>query len=92
MAVLRVYCCGRSIEDEQAIWACVPPEVTVGAGDIVEVRMGRVPAKGEPGVVNAVVAVRQKSGQENGPRFRHPDRPGLQLRPRGRPHDSDPSC
>jgi hypothetical protein len=80
MAVVRVYCCGGSIEEEQAIWVYVAPEITVGAGDIVEVRMGRVPAKDEPGVVNAVVAVRQKSDQENGPCFWQPDNPGLWMR------------
>ncbi len=81
LIVMRIYCCGGSIEEDQAIWVYVPPELTVGAGDIVEVRMGRVPAKTDPGVVNTVVMVRQKADQApNGPCFWQPDNPSLWMR------------
>jgi len=79
--VVRVYCCGGRIEEDQALWVYVPPTITVQEGDFVELRMGRVPADGDPGVVNAVTAVRQAATQTEVPSCRwDPDNPSLWMR------------
>jgi hypothetical protein len=81
MVVVRLYCCGGSIEEETSLWVLVPPDISVEQGDIVELRVGRVPAKGDPGVVNAVTAVRQRSADAVGGSCRwEPDSPNLWMR------------
>lgn len=60
LAVARVYCCGGSAEESEAIWAFVPSDINVGVGDVVEVRMGRNPDDNDLGAVNTVAGMRQQ--------------------------------
>lgn len=62
VALARVFCCGSPMESEQEMMLYVPPQIGVLKGDIVEVRSGRPPAKGDSGRLNTVMRVRQKSG------------------------------
>jgi hypothetical protein len=80
LAVARLYCCGGSFGEAQLIWVYVPPAVTVEAGDVIEVRMGRAPADKDAGIANAAVTVRQKSDDSNGPCRWEPDNPKLWMR------------
>ena len=81
LIVVRVYCCGGRIEQDQALWAYVPPGSNVETGDFVELQMGRVPGKDDPGIVNKVTAVRQKNADAgNGPCRWEPDNPSLWMR------------
>lgn len=80
MIVVQLYCCGGKISMDQAIWAYVPPAISVATEDIVAIRMGRVPAAEDPGVVNTVVAVRQKAVDGGGPCRWEPDNPSLWMR------------
>jgi hypothetical protein len=81
LVVVRLYCCGGSIEEETSLWVFVPPSIAVEVGEIVELRVGRVPGNGDPGVVNKVTAVRQKSADPgSGPCRWDPDKPGLWMR------------
>ena len=80
MIVVQLYCCGGKISEDQAIWAYVPPAIAVEREDLVEIRMGRVPGAGDPGVVNTVTAVRQKAAAGSGPCRWEPDTPGLWMR------------
>lgn len=79
LVVARLYCCGGRISEDQAIWAYVPPSISVYAEDLVEIRMGHVPKEADPGVVNTVAAVRQKAGID-GPCRWEPDNPSLWMR------------
>jgi hypothetical protein len=81
LAVVRFYCCGGKISEQQEAWAYVPPALTVEQGDLVELRMGRVPRDVNPGVVNTVTVVRQKSvDAAGGPCRWEPDNPALWMR------------
>jgi hypothetical protein len=81
MVIVRLYCCGGSIEEETSLWVLVPPDISVEQGDIVELQVGRVPGKGDAGVVNTVTAVRQKNADEGrGPCRWEPDNPNLWMR------------
>lgn len=80
MIVVQLYCCGGKISMDQAIWVYVPPAIIVATEDIVEIRMGRVPAAEDPGVVNTVVTVRQKAVNGGGPCRWEPDNPSLWMR------------
>jgi hypothetical protein len=60
MVIVMLYCCGGKISEAQSIWAYSPPALGAAVEDFVEVRMGRVPGKQDPGVVNTITAVRQK--------------------------------
>jgi hypothetical protein len=80
MIVAQLYCCGGRISEDQAIWAFVPPGIIVEREDLVEIRMGRVPSPGAPGVVNTVAAVRQKAAEGDGPCRWEPDSPSLWMR------------
>lgn len=81
MVVVRLYCCGGSIEEETSLWVLVPPDISVEQGDIVELRVGRVPSKGAPGVVNTVTALRQRSADAAGGACRwEPNNPKLWMR------------
>lgn len=79
LVVARLYCCGGRISEDQAIWAYVPPSISVYAEDLLEIRMGHVPKEADPGVVNTVTAVRQKAGID-GPCRWQPDNPSLWMR------------
>lgn len=80
LIVVQLYCCGGRISEDQAIWVYVPPTVSVAPEDFVEIRMGRVPAANDPGVVNAVTAVRQKAVDGGRTCRWEPDTPGLWMR------------
>lgn len=80
LIVVQLYCCGGRISEDQAIWAFVPPGIAVERGNVVEIRMGRVPDPGSPGVVNTVIAVRQQVAEGGGPCRWEPDNPSLWMR------------
>jgi hypothetical protein len=80
LAVVRIYCCGGSFGEAQLVWVYVPPAVTVEAGDVIEVRMGRAPSDNDAGVANAAITVRQKSDDTSGPCRWEPDNPKLWMR------------
>lgn len=73
----RAYCCWGPNERENAIFFFVPKGVTLDAGDIVEVRMGRPPGGNDSGTVNMATIVRQKRGDPNGQCRWDPPRDGL---------------
>src|SRR5262245_42105115 len=62
----RVYCCGGLAEEPTATAFYVPPGIQVNSGDIVEVRIGYPPKKGEPGRLNTVTQVRQRAKDTHG--------------------------
>ncbi|WP_199385460.1 hypothetical protein [Geomesophilobacter sediminis] len=67
VVMARIFCCGGmtdnlSSEKVNSLILYVPKEVTVGRGDIVEVRVGRPPEKGDAGKVHLVTRVVQKYG------------------------------
>jgi hypothetical protein len=65
LAVGRMYCCGGPNETVNVAMVFVPQDVSVKLGDIVEVRMGKAPKRGKPGIVNIATRVReQHDGKE----------------------------
>jgi len=62
VVLARVFCCGRPNESEVELMLYAPSAIGVGKGDIVEVRSGRPPAKGDAGRLNTVMRIRQKNG------------------------------
>lgn len=71
IVVARIFCCGGlsenlSSEKTNAIMMFVPMGTNVGLGDIVEVRAGRPPEKGDAGQLNVVTRVVQKYGDNEG--------------------------
>jgi hypothetical protein len=67
VVMARIFCCGGltdnlSSEKVNSLILYVPKEVTVARGDIVEVRVGRPPEKGDAGKVHLVTRVVQKYG------------------------------
>ena len=79
LVTTRVYCCGGSIEGTSGPWVYVPPGITVAPGDIIEIRMGRVPAKGQLGEVNTMASVRSRGIPSQSCRW-VPDNPTLWTR------------
>lgn len=63
VAWARVFCCGNPLEAEQEIMLYVPPQLGVSQGDIVEVKSGRPPVKGDSGRLNTVMRIRQEFGK-----------------------------
>lgn len=68
VVMARIFCCGGltdnlSSEKVNSLILYVPREVTVAQGDIVEVRVGRPPEKGDAGKVHFVTRVLQKYGE-----------------------------
>ena|SRR5215471_9831369 len=80
LAGARVYCCGGPNEEETAILFYVPNGMSVEAGDIVEVRMGRQPDNGDPGAVNTLAQIRQKRDAKERPCRWVPPNPRLWVR------------
>src|SRR5215468_3451609 len=80
VAGARVYCCGGPNEEGTAILFYVPSGMNVEVGDIVEVRMGRQPDNGDPGVVNTLAQIRQKHDAKDGPCRWVPPNPRLWVR------------
>jgi len=62
IVVSRIYCCGGSGEGALAVILYVPNGINVALGDIVELRTGHPPEKGEAGSLNTVTRVVQKRG------------------------------
>ena len=65
VVVARIYCCGGmtenfSSEKGNAIVLYVPKVLNVALGDIVEIRDGRPPEKGDAGLLNIVMRVVQR--------------------------------
>lgn len=79
LGVGRVYCCGGPPEQGAAIWFYIPRELSIQAGNIVEVKMGRQPAGSDPGAINTAVRVRHQ-GLSQGPCRWRPERDGLWMR------------
>lgn len=71
VVVARIYCCGGisanlSSERANAIMMFVPRGIPVGLGDIVEVKSGRPPEKGDAGELHVVTRTVQKHGDKEG--------------------------
>lgn len=67
VAMARIFCCGGltdnlSSEKVNSLILYIPRELTVARGDIVEVRVGRPPEKGDAGKIHLVTRVVQKYG------------------------------
>jgi len=65
VVLARIYCCGgltenTSSENVNALMLYVPKELKVALGDIVEVRAGRPPERGDAGLLNVVTRLVQK--------------------------------
>ena len=65
VVMARIYCCGgltenTSSEKVNALMLYVPRNLKVVLGDIVEVRAGRPPEKGDAGMLNVVTRLVQK--------------------------------
>jgi hypothetical protein len=85
VVVARIYCCGGpsenySSEKVNARMLFVPKEINVALGDIVEVRVGRPPEKGDGGSLNVVTRVVQKYGEDGGSCWWDPKNERLWLR------------
>ena len=63
VALARVFCCGNPMAGEQERMLYAPQQIGVMKGDIVEVKSGRSPVKGDSGRLNTVMRVRQKGGE-----------------------------
>ena len=66
VVVARITCCGGPSEKLDSRMLFVPKEINVALGDIVEVRVGRPPEKGDAGMLNTVTRVVQKDGDNDG--------------------------
>jgi hypothetical protein len=53
----KTFCCGKT-DRGLAMYFYIPPDVEVGLGDIIEVRMGRKPKGEDRGELNTVTRVR----------------------------------
>lgn len=71
VVVARIFCCGGisanlSSERANAIMMFVPSGITAGLGDVVEVRSGHPPEKGDAGQLNVVTRMVQKYEDKEG--------------------------
>jgi len=80
IVVSRIYCCGGSSEKTLAIILYVPNGLNVALGDIVELRTGHPPERGEVGSLNTVTRVVQKHGDDGGNCWWDPKNDRLWLR------------
>jgi len=85
VVVVRIYCCGgitkrASSEMVNALMLYVPKGIGVGVGDIVEARSGNPPTKANPGQLNIVTRVVQKSDENDGDCWWDPKNDKLWLR------------
>ena len=67
LAVGRDNCCGGSNETTNVILLFVPKEIVVEPGDIIEVKMGKLPEETQLGTVNIASRVREKIGEKEVP-------------------------
>jgi hypothetical protein len=61
LVAARVYCCGGTSEQRNAVFVLVPDGLAVELGDIVEVRMGRRPSDTDSGRINTATRVRESA-------------------------------
>jgi hypothetical protein len=80
LVVVQLYCCAGRISEDQAIWVYAPRDLRVEREDFVEIRMGRVPTKEDPGKVNTVTAIRQSAAAVIRTCRWEPDDPTLWMR------------
>ena len=85
VVLARIYCCGgmtenTSSEKVNALMLYVPKELKVALGDIVEVRSGRPPEKGDAGLLNVVIQIVQKAEASDGSCWWDPKNDRLWLR------------
>lgn len=74
------YCCGGTISHETLVIFYIPEGLDVNLGDIVEVKVGEPPSKGNLGTFpNFVTRVRQKADENDGCRW-IPENPDLWAR------------
>lgn len=81
MAVGRIFCCGGPPEtlNKQAFY--IPPGLSVIPLDVVEIRAGREPVKGDPGQVNVATRVVQGANDASTTcRWEPQQPPGLWMR------------
>ena len=79
LVTTRVYCCGGNIEQTSGPWVYIPPGMTVAKGDVIEIRMGRMPSKNRHGEVNMAVSIRSRGIPSETCRW-VPDNPNLWMR------------
>jgi hypothetical protein len=60
VAIARIYCCGGPSEKVDARMVYIPRGLNASYGDIVEIKVGRPPEKGDVGVINIITRVVQK--------------------------------
>lgn len=85
VVVARIYCCGgltenTSSEKVNALILYVPKGLNISLGDIVEVKSGRPPEKGDAGMMNVVTRLVQKNGANYAPCWWDPKDDRLWLR------------
>jgi hypothetical protein len=85
IVLARIFCCGgltRSTSSEvaNARVAYVPPELHVGPGDIIEMRVGHAAQAGVPAVMNRATKVVQRSEHDDGSCWWDPRNDRLWLR------------
>lgn len=66
VALGKVYCCWEPDERENSIAFYIPENLMVKLGDIVEVKAGMIPARGNQGSTNTATRVVQKAEVKNG--------------------------
>ncbi len=62
----RVYCCGGPNERDTAPIVYVPAGIKAEPGDIIEIKVGHPSREGDPGQLNIVTQIRQKTGEKGG--------------------------
>lgn len=85
VVMARIYCCGgltenTSAEKTNARMLYVPQGLNIALGDIVEVRVGRPPEKGDVGMLNVVTRLVQTHEASDGPCWWDPRDDHLWLR------------
>ncbi len=82
VAVGIVYCCGGSISMKTRLMFYVPPGLTLAAGDVVEIELGREANKKQkdPGAINRAVARHESIEDEDGQCRWDPENDALWMR------------
>jgi hypothetical protein len=85
VVMARIYCCGGmssalSAEYVERLMLYVPKGLSAGLGDFVEVKVGRSPEHGDSGLLNTVIRVVAKQGDNPESCWWDPKNPKLLLR------------
>lgn len=80
VAVARIYCCGGPAEKSDVRMAYIPRGLNAGSGDIVEIKVGRPPEKGDAGILNIVTRVVQTDADNSGTCWWDPKKDYLWMR------------